>query len=208
MKVYLYQKLYVLLFFYRFISNLYLFLFFIWIITNNFIKFVTETDQRGIKFTTGNEKTLFQKIHFTGRDVLRCFCKQFNEKSTISISSWSPLQKGKRLPCHGPVLLPFRLFSWIHICEWTRLPEDKPGKKYCRSDNTMFAQRNLNWRDKIFCNFTFMKRTCCRSENVSIHFHSFIISRKIHSKIMRILIRRNLFKNKILGIWYNFFQRN
>lgn len=85
--------------------------------------------------------------------MLCCFCKQFNEKSTISISSWSSLRKRKRLPCHGPVLLPFRLFSWIHICDSTRLSEDKPGKKYCRSDNTMFIQRNLNWHDKIFAFF-------------------------------------------------------
>lgn len=100
-----------------------------------------------------DEKTLFQKIRFTGRNVLCCFCKQFNEKSTISISSWSSLRKRKRLPCHGPVLLPFRLFSWIHICDSTRLSEDKPGKKYFRSDNTMFIQRNLNWHDKIFAFF-------------------------------------------------------
>lgn len=93
-------------------------------------------------------KTLFQKIRFTGRNVLCCFCKQFNEKSTISISSWSSLRKRKRLPCHG--FTTFSTFLLNTHCDSTRLPEDKPGKKYCRSDNTMFIQRNLCTVDKIF----------------------------------------------------------
>lgn len=122
-------------------------------------------------------KTLFQKIRFMGRNVLCCFCKQFNEKSTISISSWSSLRKRKRLPCHG--FTTFSTFLLNTHCDSTRLPEDKPGKKYCRSDNTMFIQRNLCTVGMI----KFLQFHIYETNLLSIRkrFHSFIISRKIYS---------------------------
>lgn len=134
--------------------------------------------QRLIDEAQNSRGRLETRGHFSKRYVSRgetccaaAVSNSTNEKSTISIS-WSSLRKRKRLPCHGPVSLPFPLNTH---CDLTRLPEEKPEKKYCRSDNTMFIHRNLSWYDKIFT--TFMKQTC-RSENVSIHFHLLLSHRR------------------------------